>query len=260
MTYENILVSQPEDRIGLVQLNRPARLNAINQALFTELIDALKAFEFDDNIRVVILAGNERAFAAGGDVTEMQGLNVPQAVTVGEARQAQWTALRVYTKPLIAAVNGYCLGGGNELAMCCDMLVAGENAKFGQPEINLALIPGGGGTQRLTRAVGKAVAMEMVLAGRFLSANEALKLGLINAVVPPELTVDRALELARVVASKSPIAVRIAKDAVDKAFELSLTEGLAWERRAFYTMFGTEDKEEGIAAFLEKRDPKWKGK
>lgn len=260
MTYENILVSQPEDGIGLVQLNRPSRLNALSNALFSELIDALATFEVDDTVRVVVLTGNERAFAAGADVTEIQGVDLPQGLVDGAVREGQWAALKQYSKPLIAAVNGFCLGGGNELAMSCDMLIAGDNAKFGQPEINLALIPGGGGTQRLTRAVGKVVAMEMVLAGRFLTANEALNLGLVNVVVPPELTVDKALELARAVAAKAPLSVRLAKEAVDKAFELSLADGLAWERRAFYTTFATKDKEEGIAAFLEKRDPTWQGK
>ncbi len=260
MTYKNILVSQPEDGIGLLQLNRPKRLNALSNALFAELTNALSSFEVDDTVRVVIITGNERAFAAGADVTELQGVSLPQAIAEGAVREGQWAALKRYTKPLIAAVNGFCLGGGNELAMSCDLLIAGDNTQFGQPEINLALIPGGGGTQRLTRAVGKVVAMEMVLAGRFLSADEARSLGLVNAVVPPELTVDKALELARTIAGKAPVSVRLAKEAVDKAFELPLAEGLAWERRSFYATFATEDKEEGIAAFLEKRDPNWQGK
>lgn len=259
MAYENIIVSKPEEGIGLIQLNRPKRLNALNQQTFDELIPALQDFEGDDSVRVVILTGNERAFAAGADVTEMQGVTAPQSMKSGEARYFQWEYLRKYPKPLIAAVNGWCLGGGNELAMSCDMLIAGDNAKFGQPEINLALLPGAGGTQRLTHAVGKVVAMEMVLAGRFLSAQEACALGLVNRVVPPELTLKKALEVARAVADKAPVSVRLAKEAVLKAFELPLAEGLKFERRNFYTLFDTDDKEEGISAFLEKRDPQWKG-
>ncbi|NDJ36389.1 MAG: enoyl-CoA hydratase, partial [Chloroflexi bacterium] len=198
-------------------------------------------------------------FAAGADITEMQGLTAVQAMQSGDARFNQWETIRTYPKPLIAAVMGWCLGGGNELAMSCDMIVAGENARFGQPEINLAIMPGAGGTQRLTRAVGKAVAMEMVLAGRFLSAREAEKLNLVNAVYPPEIALQKALELAGRVAANAPFAVRLAKEAVNRAFELHLADGLRHERQSFYTLFTTQDKEEGISAFLEDRDPTWKG-
>jgi enoyl-CoA hydratase len=257
--YENILATQPEDGIGLIQLNRPKRLNALNQATFNELEAALTAFRLSDDVRCIVITGSQRAFAAGSDVTEMQGQTMVEAQAAGAIRFEQWEVIRTYPKPLIAAVMGWCLGGGNELAMSCDMLIAGENATFGQPEINLAIMPGAGGTQRLTRAVGKVVTMEMVLAGRFLSAREAHSLGLVNAVYPPEIALDKALELAGVVASKATFAVRLAKEAVLKAFEVPLSEGLRYERNNFYTLFATADKEEGISAFLDKRDPHWKG-
>ncbi|MEL6271479.1 MAG: enoyl-CoA hydratase-related protein [Chloroflexota bacterium] len=257
---DNIIVTQPEDGVGVIQLNRPQQRNALNQQTYNELEAALVAFREDDTVRCVVITGSEKAFAAGSDVTEMQGQNAVEAEVNGAKRLAQWEVLRTYPKPLIAAVNGYCLGGGNELALACDMIIAGENARFGQPEINLALMPGAGGTQRLTRTVGKVIAMEMVLAGRFLSADEALRFRLVNVVVPVEDTLETALYLARKVAAKAPLAVQKIKAAVLEAFELPLAEGLRHERSSFYSLFGTEDTHEGISAFLEKRDPEWKGR
>lgn len=256
--YENIIVEHPEEHIAVLQFNRPKRLNALNRQTMGEIGAALRSFVDDEDVRVVVLTGNERAFAAGADVTEMLGKTSVDMLQ--SYRFKQWEAVWTFPKPLIAAVSGWCLGGGNELAMSCDMIVASETARFGQPEINLAIMPGAGGTQRLTRAVGKAVAMEMVLAGRFLEAKEARRLGLVNYVVPTELYLEKALDVAREVASKSPIALQLAKEAVLKAFELPLTEGLEFERKNFYHLFATEDKEEGISAFLDKREPEWKGR
>lgn len=256
--YENIIVERSGEGIALVQLNRPKRLNALNQQTMREIAAALTELADDDDVRVVVLAGNERAFAAGADVTEMLGTTSVDMLQ--SYRFKQWEVIWNYPKPLIAAVSGWCLGGGNELAMSCDMIVASESARFGQPEIRLAIMPGAGGTQRLTRAVGKAVAMEMVLGSRFLEAEEARELGLVNHVVPTELYLEKAMELAREVASKSPIALQLAKEAVLKALELPLDEGLEFERKNFYHLFATEDKDEGISAFLDKREPEWKGK
>ncbi|MBZ0321286.1 MAG: enoyl-CoA hydratase/isomerase family protein [Anaerolineae bacterium] len=256
---ENILIERPTDLVGLIRLNRPKQLNALNQATFDELHAALIEFAADDTVRVVILTGNEKAFAAGSDITEMQDKSAVDMLDYGEHRMQQWDYLRTYPKPLIAAVSGWCLGGGNELAMACDMIVASETAKFGQPEISLAIMPGAGGTQRLARAVGKMLAMEMVLAGRVLSAYEAESYGLVNKVVPLELYLEKAIELALKVAVQAPVATRLAKEAILKAFELALDDGLVFERRSFYTLFSTEDKQEGFSAYLAKRPPTWKG-
>lgn len=256
---ETILIEEPRPRVGLIRLNRPDRLNALNQTVFDELTAALESFAADGTIHAVVLTGSQRAFAAGADVQEMQGRDAAAARRVGEARFEQWRAIADFPKPLIAAVNGWCLGGGNELAMSCDLLIAGENATFGQPEINLAIMPGAGGTQRLTRAVGKAIAMEMVLAGRFLSAREAQAYHLVNHVTPVELTLEKALDLAEIIAGQAPIAVREATRSVRLAFETTLADGLRAERERWYALFDTDDQEEGISAFLEKRDPHWKG-
>ncbi len=256
--YEHIIVERPRPGVGLVRLNRPKRLNALNQATMRELATALTEFAQDDGVRAAVITGNERAFAAGADVNEMVGKTSVDMLQ--SYRFKQWEVVRTFPKPLIAAVSGWCLGGGNELAMSCDMIVASETARFGQPEINLAIMPGAGGTQRLTRAVGKALAMEMVLAGRFLTAQEALDHGLVNYVVPPELYLEKALDLAEQVAAKAPLALQLAKEAVLKAFELPLSEGLEYERKNFYLLFSSQDKEEGISAFLEKRRPEFKGR
>lgn len=256
MTYEFIL-TEVHDRVGLVRLNRPKALNALSSGLTRELMDALLAFEADEAIGAIVITGDERAFAAGADIKEMSeasAVEMLQRDMIGN-----FDAIQKVTKPVIAAVSGWCLGGGNELAMSCDMIVASETARFGQPEINLGVIPGAGGTQRLTRAVGKALAMEMVLNNRTLTASEALHYGLVNRVVPVERYLQEALELAAEIAARAPLAVRMGKEAVNHAFETTLAEGMADERRAFYFLFASQDQKEGMAAFTEKRKPQWKG-
>jgi enoyl-CoA hydratase len=255
---ENIRVETPFDGVRLIRINRPEKRNALNEATLREIAAALTEAKADDAVRVAVITGDQRAFAAGADVTEMLGKSPVEMQS--SPRPAYWDAIRAFPKPLIAAVSGWCLGGGNELALCCDMIVASQTAQFGQPEINLAIMPGAGGTQRLPRAVGKAVTMEMALAGRSLSAQEALALGLVNRVVAPELYLEKALELARIIAAKAPLAARQIKEAVLKTFELPLEQGLAAERRNYLLLFDSEDKEEGIAAFLDKRSPTWKGR
>jgi enoyl-CoA hydratase len=257
MDYENILVER-RDRVGLVRVNRPRALNALDGATMRELMDALEALDADEHVGCMVITGDERAFAVGADINEMADATVVEMLYAG--RIELWDRLRGIGKPVIAAVSGWCLGGGCELAMACDMIVAGESATFGQPEINLGIIPGAGGTQRLTRAVGKAIAMEMVLGARRLSAAEAYQFGLVNRVVAPESYLDEALRLADEIASKAPVALRLAKEAVNKAFEMTLSEGVAFERRLFYMLFATEDQKEGMDAFINKREPKWQGK
>ncbi|AEB12018.1 enoyl-CoA hydratase-related protein [Marinithermus hydrothermalis] len=256
--YENLIVETLEGGVGLIRIHRPKRLNALNQATMDEIVRAVRAFEADDAVRAIVLTGDERAFAAGADVTEMDGANVPEMLS--GYRFEQWETLRRTTKPLIAAVSGFALGGGLELAMLCDIIVASETARLGQPEINLGIMPGAGGTQRLTRQVGKYLAMEMVLTGRMLTAEEAYRHGLVNRVVPVEFYLEEAIQIAREIAKKAPVAVRLAKDAILKAEDTPLEVGLAYERHNFYLLFGTEDKQEGIRAFLEKRKPEWKGR
>jgi enoyl-CoA hydratase len=254
--YENILVETPVDKVGLVRLNRPKALNALNNALMAELHMALLNFDNDDAINCMVITGTAKAFAAGADIKEMSGQTyVDMLVTHSVSDNFDFS---MYKKPIIAAVSGYALGGGCELSLACDMIVASESAVFGQPEINLGILPGGGGTQRLTRAVGKALAMEIMLTDRRLSAEEALHYGLVNHVVPVESYLDEAIALAQKVASMSQIALQLTKDAVNQAFETSLAEGLEMEKRNFYLAFGTEDKAEGMQAFVEKRKPQWK--
>ena len=257
MAYVNIVVDR-EGPVGLVTLNRPKVLNALNQATMDELVDALEGLDRDEAIRCVVLTGNERAFAAGADVTEMA--EATPADMLAGYRFLQWERIRKISKPIIAAVRGYALGGGCELAMLCDMVIAGEGARFGQPEINIGIMPGAGGTQRLTRAAGKARAMELVLTGRHMTAGEAYAMGLVTRVVPDEVALDEARKLAREVAAKPPVAVRLAKESILKAFDTSLETGLDYERKAFYLLFSTEDKTEGIQAFLAKRPPVFKGR
>jgi enoyl-CoA hydratase len=255
--YETI-TSETIGRVGLVRLNRPGSLNALSTQLLTELMDALQDFDRDPGIGAMVVTGSERVFAAGADIKEMAGASAVEMLH--QNRVSLYDRIRKITKPVIAAVSGWCLGGGNELAMSCDMIVASESAKFGQPEINLGVIPGAGGTQRLTRAVGKAIAMEMVLNNRALTAQEALQHGLVNRVVPVERCLDEAVALASEVAVRAPLAVRFGKEAVNQAFEGSLAEGLAAERRLFYFLFATQDQKEGMAAFIEKRPPAWEGR
>jgi enoyl-CoA hydratase len=254
--YE-LIKATTEGRVALIQLNRPDVLNALNVQLMDEVMAALDVFEADPEIGCVIITGNERAFAAGADIKEMAGAST---VEMHKRDQfAKWDRIRRFKKPLIAAVSGFALGGGNELAMLCDMIVASETAQFGQPEINIGVMPGAGGTQRLTRAIGKARAMEMILTGRPMTAREAEQAGLVSRVVPREVYLDEALKLAREIAGKAPLAVRLAKAAVNKAYELTLREGLEAERAAFYTLFSSEDQKEGMRAFIEKRKATYRG-
>lgn len=257
MPYQHIEVST-DGPVATVALNRPQVLNALNQATMDELVDALEALDRDEAIRCIVLTGRGRAFAAGADITEFAG-----ATAVGMLagyRFQQWERIARLRTPLIAAVHGYALGGGCELAMLCDMIVAAEDAQFGQPEISLGLMPGAGGTQRLTRAVGKARAMELILTGRRFSARQAEAWGLVTRVVPPEAVLDEALRLAREIAARPPVAVRLAKQAVLRAFDTHLEAGLDYERQCFYLLFATDDAAEGVRAFLEKRPPRFTGR
>lgn len=260
--YEFILVERqikPEHSVGvgLVRINRPKALNALNNQLMHELMEALEQFDQDEEIGAMVITGDGRAFAAGADIKEMQAASAVDMLQ--RDLIAPFDRIRRLHKPVIAAVSGWCLGGGNELAMSCDMIIAAESARFGQPEINLGVIPGAGGTQRLTRAVGKAIAMEMVLNNRTLTAEEALQYGLVNRVVPGERYLQEALELATEIAGRAPLAVRLGKEAVNQAYETTLSQGLERERRAFYYLFASHDQKEGMQAFAEKRAPNWKG-
>ena len=223
-----------------------------------EIRDTLKAFDNDDNIRVVILTGGERVFAAGADIKQMADATAISMLNIDQF--STWDQIKRNKKPIIAAVSGFALGGGCELAMTCDMIIASETAQFGQPEINIGTMPGAGGTQRLTRAIGKGLAMEMVLTGRFITADEAYRVGLVNRVVPVEVLMQETLKIAKTIAAKSPVAVKLAKESVVKAFETTLDEGLQFERKNFYLTFASEDQKEGMKAFVEKRAPEFKGK
>lgn len=254
----HLLLTETHNRVGLVRFNRPQQLNALNGAIMEELVSACEQFDNDPVLGAIVITGDERAFAAGADIKEMADASAVDMLLTD--RISKWDRLRKIKKPIIAAVSGFCLGGGCELAMACDMIVASESAKFGQPEINLGVIPGAGGTQRLTRAVGKVTAMEMVLNGRLLSASEAHQFGLVNRVVPVEQCLGEALKLGNEIAARAPLAVRLGKEAVNNAFESFLADGLADERRAFYFLFSTADQKEGMQAFIEKRKANWKGK
>ncbi|MCS7296785.1 MAG: enoyl-CoA hydratase-related protein [Bacteroidia bacterium] len=244
--------------VALLRLNRPESLNALNRALVAELTDTLVRLDNDPEVRVMVLTGDERAFAAGADIKEMAEDSAVDMLLLDQFQR--WDQIKRLKKPLIAAVSGYALGGGCELAMLCDIIIASETAQFGQPEIKIGVIPGAGGTQRLTRAIGKSRAMEYILTGRFFSAKQAESWGLVSRVVPPELYLEEALNLAAEIASMPPIAVQMAKQAVNKAYELSLEEGLHFERKNFYLLFATNDQKEGMRAFMEKRPPTWQGK
>ncbi len=257
MTEYTFIETEIHGKAGLVRINNPGALNALNNRLVTEVMDALEAFDVNPSIGAMVLAGSERAFAAGADIKEMMDLD---SVSILEADHiAPFDRIMGIKKPVIAAVSGWCLGGGNELAMSCDMIVASDSAVFGQPEINLGVIPGAGGTQRLARAVGKALAMEMVLNARNLSAEEAAHFGLVNRVVPVERYLEEALQLAGQIGERAMTAVRFGKEMVNRAFESPLKDGIREERRAFYYLFATEDQKEGMQAFAEKRKPAWKG-
>jgi enoyl-CoA hydratase len=253
-----MILTEEQGRVGLVRINRPKAMNALNHEVMTEIYQALEAFDARDEIGAMVITGDERAFAAGADIKEMVESNPVAMLKRGTIDL--WDRVAEIQKPVIAAVSGWCLGGGNELAMACDMIVASESAKFGQPEINLGVIPGAGGTQRLTRAVGKAVAMEMVLNNRHLDAQEALHMGLVNRVVPVERFLEEALGLATEIAARAPLALRIGKEMINQAFETSLQQGIADERRSFYFLFSSEDQKEGMRAFSAKRAPEWKGR
>ncbi|HEX6663133.1 MAG TPA: enoyl-CoA hydratase-related protein [Gaiellaceae bacterium] len=244
--------------MAVVLLNRPKQLNALSGALMDELVAALRDLDAAESVRCIVLGGNERAFAAGADIAELAA-GTPVSL-YRDRRIDRWDAIRTLRTPLVAAVSGFCLGGGCELAMACDLIVASESARFGQPEINLGVMPGAGGTQRLTRAVGKSVAMDMILTGRVLTAAEARDLGLVARLVAREAWLDEAKRVAREIAARSPVSVRLAKEAVDQAFEAPLTAGIDFERRSFFLARASEDAEEGLAAFVEKRAPDFKGR
>jgi len=257
MSYTTIL-TETRERVGLIRLNRPQAMNALNPALLGELMDALQAFDADEKIGAMVITGSERAFAAGADIKEMADASPEEMRKRGFIDL--FDGLRRIRKPVIAAVAGYALGGGCEIVLACDMVIAAENARFGQPEVTIGVIPGAGGTQRLPRAVGKVIAMEMILNNRMLTAQEALQFGLINRVVPVDRFLEEALSLAAAVAARAPLAVQAAKEAVNQVYELPLTGGLQAEREAFYALFATQDQKEGMQAFIEKRAAQWKGR
>ena len=258
MAYETLMVDR-QDPLALIRLNRPQALNALNSQLMDELTSALDEAEADDAIRVIVLTGSDRAFAAGADIKEMASKDYVQAFKEDFITR-NWERTARCRKPVIAAVAGYALGGGCELAMMCDFIIAADNAKFGQPEITLGVSPGAGGTQRLTRLVGKAKAMDMVLTGRMMDAAEAERSGLVSRVVPLASLLDETLAIARKLAELSPVSVMLTKEMVNAAEETTLYEGLKLERRLFHSMFALEDQKEGMAAFIEKRKPAFKGR
>jgi enoyl-CoA hydratase len=257
MGYENILLDR-DGPVGVVTLNRPKVLNALSPALIAEVTDALIHLEDEGEIRAAVLTGGPRVFAAGADIGDMADRSPVDQLLRDQT--GRWSRVASFSKPLIAAVNGYALGGGCELALMCDMIVAGDSARFGQPEINLGIIPGAGGTQRWPRTVGKYVAMEVNLIGGQVSAQRAYQLGLVNRVVPAEVTLRVAVDIARQLATKPPLALRLAKESVNKSLETPLSEGLSNERKNFYFLFATEDQKEGMRAFLEKRRGEFKGR
>ena len=254
--YELIQIESRE-RVGLVTLNRPKAYNALNYQLLTELSQALKDFDLNQEIGAMVITGNQKSFAAGADITSMVNSSTEQIQK--SPFIPAFEGILSIKKPVIAAVSGYCLGGGLELAMSCDLIIASDSASFGQPEINLGIIPGAGGTQRLTRAVGKTLAMEMILNNRTLTAEEAWKAGLINAVHSVEDYLDKSLSMAQEISQRAPLAIQAAKQAINQSFQGSLSEGLSAEREIFYALFDTKDQQEGMEAFLEKRKPVWKG-
>jgi len=257
MSYTTVL-TEIRGRVGIVTLNRPQVMNAFNTLMLNELFDALEDFDKNENVGVLVATGNEKAFAAGADIKEMAESSTFEMIKQG--RVELWDRIRGIKKPVIAAVSGWALGGGCEFAVSCDMIIASESAKFGQPEITIGITPGGGGTQRLARLLGKQLAMEMILNNRTLTAVEALQFGLVNRVVPVDGYLAAAVAFAEEIAGRAPLAVRMAKDSINAAFEGTLTEGLKTEKRNFYPLFSTTDQKEGMKAFIEKRKPNWKGK
>ena len=257
MAYENIVV-ETKGRVGIIRLNRPNALNALNRALIAELTQAIDAFDKNDNIGCLLITGSDKAFAAGADIKEMADKTFIQAY--GSNFAADWDRAAHARKPIVAAVAGFALGGGCELAMHCDIIIAADTAKFGQPEIKLGVIPGIGGTQRLTRAVGKAKAMDLVLTGRMMDAAEAERSGLVARVVPAANLMDDAMKAAETIAGMSLPSVMAGKEAVNVAFEVPLAEGVRFERRVFHSLFATDDQKEGMKAFVEKRNPNWKNR
>ena len=257
MTDYQTILTESKERVGIIRFNRPKALNALNPQLLVETMDALFGFDAHEDIGAILITGSDKAFAAGADIKEMSTASVIDMLKSDFI--PAFAKIQEIKKPIVAAVSGWCLGGGNELAMSCDMVVASETAKFGQPEINLGVIPGAGGTQRLTKAVGKAIAMEMVLNNRTLKAQEALEYGLVNYVFPIEEYFEKAFSLAKEIAHRAPLAVQLGKEAVNKAFETFLAEGLEDERRSFYLLFASEDQKEGMQAFIEKRKADWQG-
>jgi enoyl-CoA hydratase len=258
MAYSNILC-ETHGNVGLIRLNRPKALNALSSELMIELGDALMQFEGNSDIGAIVITGNEKAFAAGADIVEMKDRSYME-VYKQDFITDNWEQVMRCRKPVIAAVSGYALGGGCELAMMCDFILAAENARFGQPEINLGIIPGAGGTQRLTRAIGKSKAMELCLTGRLMDADEAERSGLVARIIPEAELLDEALKTAGDIADKSMPSVLMCKESVNRCFETSLSEGLLFERRQFHALFATQDQKEGMAAFADKRKPEWKHK
>jgi enoyl-CoA hydratase len=257
MTYQNIVV-EAKGRVGIIRLNRPQALNALNKALIDELTKVVDSFDADDKIGCMLITGNEKAFAAGADIKEMADKPFIEAY-LGDF-VSNWNAVAKARKPVVAAVAGFALGGGCELAMQSDIVIAADTAKFGQPEIKLGVIPGIGGTQRLAHAVGKAKAMDLILTGRMMDATEAERSGLVARVVPAASLMDEAMKVAETIANMSLPSVLAGKEAINRAFESGLSEGMAFERRIFHSLFATEDQKEGMKAFVEKRAPKWKNK
>lgn len=254
---ENILVTT-EGRVGVITLNRPQALNALNEQTMREIVSAAREFDANDGIGCIVITGSEKAFAAGADIKEMASKSATEMYNLDWF--AGWDGLTAVRTPIIAAVNGYALGGGCEVAMMCDFIIAGDRAKFGQPEINLGVTPGMGGSQRLTRAIGKAKAMEMCLTGRMMDAAEALESGLVARVVPAATLMEETMKTAEVIASKSLVASMMVKEQVNATFEMNLTQGIMYERRTFHSIFASEDQKEGMAAFVEKREANFKGK
>ena len=258
MASADLVLVERDDAVAVVLLNRPNQLNALSDELMEELVDRLQKLDRDDGVRCIVLGGSERVFAAGADIGELAQAS---AVELYYARRVErWDAIRSLWTPLVAAVSGFCLGGGCELALSCDLIVASDTARFGQPETGLGIIPGAGGTQRFTRAVGKAVAMDVILSGRMLTAREALAAGLVSRVVVREAWLEEAKRVAREIAEKGPVATRLAKEAVDRAYEGPLSLGLEYERRLLYLAFASDDAKEGLQAFVEKRPPDFRGR